>query len=157
MMAKMGGRDKFVERLEYALANNLIEFGNEPSFLTIWLFDFAGRIDRASYWADKLRRRFGPWGVPGDDDSGAMGSMYVFLTAGFFPVAGQDLYALHAPGVKRILFRLGNGRTFTVEVPGLANGTHVARVLLNGRELKEPFIRQSDVMSGGTLLFEMAP
>jgi putative alpha-1,2-mannosidase len=33
----------------------------------------------------------------------------------------------------------------------------VARVLLNGRELKEPFIRQSDVMSGGTLRFEMAP
>ena len=86
-----------------------------------------------------------------------MGSMYVFLTAGFFPVAGQDLYALHAPGVKRILFRLGNGRTFIVEAPRLANGTHVARVLLNGRELKEPFIRQSDVMSGGTLLFEMAP
>ena len=95
--------------------------------------------------------------MPGDDDSGAMGSMYVFLTAGFFPVAGQDLYALHAPVVKRIAFRLGNGRTFTVEAPGLADGMRVARVLLNGRELKEPFIHQSDVMSGGTLRFEMVP
>ena len=158
MMAKMGGRDKFVERLEYALANNLIEFGNEPSFLTIWLFDFAGRIDRASYWADKLRRRFGPWGVPGDDDSGAMGSMYVFLTAGIFPVAGQDLYALHAPGAKRISFRLGNGKQFTIEAPNLGAGqTRIARVLLNGRELKEPFVRQADIMSGGTLLYEMEP
>ena len=44
-----------------------------------------------------------------------------------------------------------------MEAPGLANGTRIARVLLNGRELKDPFIRQSDVMSGGTLLFEMAP
>ena len=95
--------------------------------------------------------------MTGDDDSGAMGSLYVFLTAGFFPVAGQDLYALHAPGAKRISFHLGNGKTFTVEAPnhGGAN-TRIARVLLNGRELREPFIRQSDVMQGGTLLYELA-
>ena len=85
-----------------------------------------------------------------------MGSMYVFLTAGVFPVAGQDLYALHAPGAKRISFRLGNGKQFTIEAPNLGAGqTRIARVLLNGRELKEPFIRQADIMSGGTLLYEM--
>ncbi len=157
MIRKMGGRERFLERLEYALDNNLIEFGNEPSFLTIWLFDFAGRVDRASYWAEKLRSRFGPWGVPGDDDSGAMGSLYVFLTAGFFPVAGQDLYALHAPGARKVSFHLANGKSFTVEAPALdAKRRRIVRILLDGHELKEPFIRQADVMAGGTLLFEMA-
>ncbi len=158
MIGKMGGRERFQARLEYALQNNLIDFSNEPSFLTIWLFDYVGRVDRASYWTERLRRRFGPWGVPGDDDSGAMGSMYVFLTAGFFPVAGQDIYALHAPGAKMVSFRLGNGKKFTVEAPGLGgDGGRIVRILLNGRELKEPFIRQSDIMAGGTLRFEIAP
>ena len=165
MIAKMGGKDLFIRRLEYALENRLIEFGNEPSFMTIWLFDFAGRPDLAAKWAAKLRSRFGfdgrsgwanGWGIPGDDDSGAMGALAVFLVSGFYPIAGTDLYALHGPAAKEIVFDVGGGRTFTVKAPGFAAGrVGYDRTVLNGAELKEPFIRHGDIVKGGVLEFEM--
>ncbi len=39
----MGGREKFIERLEFAFKSSLIDFRNEPSFMTPWLFAAAGR------------------------------------------------------------------------------------------------------------------
>jgi len=160
MIAKMGGREKFADRLEYALQNNLIEFGNEPSFMTIWMFDFVGRPDRCSFWANRLREKFERWGdgwaVPGDDDSGAMGSLYVFLTAGFFPIAGTDLYMLHGPSVKEIAFDVGNGRTFTVRARNASKeNRQVKAVTLNGKPLQGFILKHADVMRGGELVFEM--
>lgn len=165
MVAKMGGRDLFIKRLEYALENRLIEFGNEPSFMTIWLFDFVDRPDLASKWTAKLCSRFGfngkpgwanGWGIPGDDDSGAMGSMLVFLVSGFQPIAGTDLYALHGPAAKEIVFDVGGGRTFAVKAPNrTGDSVGFTKALLNGQELKTPFIRHADVVKGGTLQFEM--
>lgn len=38
MVEKMGGRERFVNRLVHALDSNLIRFSNEPSFMTLWLF-----------------------------------------------------------------------------------------------------------------------
>jgi predicted alpha-1,2-mannosidase len=157
MIARMGGREKFVARLKYALENKLIDFGNEPSFMTIWLFDFAGRPDLAGFWADRLRAKFPDSGPPGDDDSGAMGSLYVFLTAGFFPFAGQDIYALHGPAARRIEFLAGaSGKTFTVvgENAGGRN-IYIQAVTLNGKPLSKPFIRHADILAGGVLTFVM--
>ena len=150
LVAKMGGLDRFAARLEYALENKLINFDNEPSFITPWLFDFVGRRDLAAKWASRVRSLFPADGCPGDDDSGAMGALYVFLTAGFFPVAGQDLYALHGPLLPELRFNLPDGRVFVVR-RGENGG---AGVTLNGRVLERPFIRHSDIVSGGDLVFE---
>lgn len=106
MVSRMGGRDTFRARLRFALENNLIDFGNEPSFMTIWLFDAVQRPYLCSLWADALRHKYNGNNLPGDDDSGAMSSLYVFLTAGFYPYAGEDIYYLHGPRVPRILFHL---------------------------------------------------
>lgn len=155
LISRCGGRAAFVSRLEYALQNKLIDFGNEPSFLTPWLFSFAGRSDLSSRWAHEVRRFFPRDGCPGDDDSGAMGSFFVFLTAGLMPVAGTDLYLLHAPMAEKVVFLLpGTGRTFTVIAPGGAVGNWKYNfVTLNGRRLTEAVIRHSEIMSGGELVF----
>ena len=153
LVEKCGGREAFVSRLEYALGNKLVDFGNEPGFTIPWLFDFAGRPDLTAKWAAEVRAMFPAEGCPGDDDSGAMGSFYVFLTAGFFPIAGQDLYALHGPMVPAVRFSLPNGRVFTVRrtSPGAVAWS---RALLNGKPLDRPFMRHADITSGGELVFE---
>ena len=153
LFAMVGGRDSFVARLSYALENGLVNFGNEPGITSPWLFDFAGRPDLAAKWSVKVRQMFPPEGCPGDDDSGAMGSLYVFLTAGFCPVAGQDLYALHGPMAPAVRFTLPGGRTFTVR--RAAPVAEWRRAVLNGRVLERPFIRHSDIVSGGELVFDM--
>lgn len=151
LVEKMGGREKFVARLEYALANKHIDFGNEPSFMTPWLFDFVGRPDLTAKWAPQVRSLFRADGCPGDDDSGAMSSFYVFLTAGFYPIAGQDLYALHGPMVPAVRFNLPNGKTFVVSRDG--QGPAWSAAVLNGQNLPRPFIRHADILAGGELVF----
>jgi len=156
MIEAMGGKARFIDRLQFALKNDLIDFGNEPSFMTIWLFDHVQRPYLASYWADKLRAKFTKDGPPGDDDSGAMGSLYVFLNAGFFPFAGQDVYYLHGPRAARFVFRAPGGPAFTVAAENAGGrNLYIQSATLNGRALNEPVIRHRDIVAGGTLAFVM--
>jgi predicted alpha-1,2-mannosidase len=158
MIEKMGGQQKFIDRLCFALKNNLIDFANEPSFMTIWLFDLVKRPYLASYWANVLRNKFGDRDYPGDDDSGAMGSLYVFLTAGLFPFAGQDVYYLHGPSVPKITFHLQNGKTFTIlGTNSSPSNIYIQSAKLNGKPLQVPWIRHKDVLEGGVLEFTMGP
>ena len=156
LVERMGGDRAFVRRLEYALGQKLVDFGNEPSFQTPWLFDFVGRHDLACKWADDVLKLFPESGCPGDDDSGAMGALYVFLTAGFYPLAGTDLYALHVPAVPKLSISLpSTGRAFTVLSEGdlPRRGERPLVVELNGRRLSSPFLRHADIVAGGVLRF----
>ena len=156
LIEKMGGRATFIRRLQHALASNYIDFSNEPSFMTPWLFDQVGRPYLTSHWVDVLRRKYSDRDLPGDDDSGAMSSLYVFLTAGFFPIAGQDMYYLHGPRVPELVFHLPNGKTFTVLGRNAgADAPYVQSARLNGVPLDQPRISHAVLIKGGTLEFEM--
>lgn len=157
LIQRMGGPENYAKRLEYVLKNGYADFGNEPSFLTVWLFDFVNRPDLASYWADQLMHKFSPVGPPGDDDQGAMASLYVFMTAGMFPVSGLNLYALHGPRAEKVVFTVPlSGKPFTI-VGKNAGGKNIyfKSVKLNGKPLTRPFIRHEDILAGGTLEFDM--
>lgn len=158
LIEKMGGRETFARRLTHAFRRGYINFGNEPAFMSPWLFARIGRPYLASYWADALRGEFTGHDLPGDDDDGAMSSLYVFLTAGFFPVAGQDVYFLHGARVPKIQFHLSNGHTFTI-VAENAGGKNlfVQSAALNGRALDTPSIHHADIVAGGELRFVMGP
>jgi len=157
MTEKMGGRETFNNRLQFALTDNLIDFTNEPSFDTLWWFSANGRPDLAGYWVDKLKSMYDDRGYPGDEDNGAMSSLYVFVVSGFYPIAGQDIYYLHGVRVPRVVFRTGNGKLFTVigKNTGEKN-VYVRSATLNGKPLEHPWIRHSDIVGGGTLEFEMS-
>lgn len=153
LIGKCGGRESFARRLEYALENGLIDFGNEPSFLTPFLFSFVGRHDLTVTWAQRMRAAFPPDGSPGDDDSGAMGSLYVFLSAGLMPIAGTDLYVLSAPCEPHVVFAFPQtGKRLDVRTQGdVAQG--VLRVCLNGREIGNRLLRHAEIVDGGELVF----
>jgi len=152
MVTAMGGRDRFVARLRYALDSNLIDITNEPSFATPWLFSDVGRPDLASYWADRIFRRFTPDAYPGDEDNGAMSSHYVFNRIGLFPKLTTDLFYLHAPHQPLATLRLENGRSFTIRTKNWKpDRIYIATARLNGTPLTTPFLRQTDIMAGGTL------
>lgn len=152
MVAAMGGRDRFVARLRHALDSGLIDITNEPSFATPWLFSEVGRPDLASYWADRVFRRFTATAYPGDEDNGAMSSHYVFNRIGLFPKLGSDLFYLHAPHQPRATIRLEDGKTFTIVARGYRPGAvYIRGATLNGKPLDTPFLHQADIMRGGTL------
>ncbi|HEX3356916.1 MAG TPA: GH92 family glycosyl hydrolase [Tepidisphaeraceae bacterium] len=156
MIEKMGGREKFVERLQYALNNNLIDFSNEPSFDTLWWFCAAGRPDLAGFWTNKLKSLYTAQGYPGDEDSGAMSSLYIFLAAGLYPIAGQDIYYVHGPRIPKITFHLPGGKTFTVISQNASpENIYIQSAKLDGKPLDHPWIHHQDITAGGTLEFEM--
>jgi putative alpha-1,2-mannosidase len=160
----MGGKALFRQRLIYALHQKaaehekLVDFGNEPSFQTIWLFDALDRPYLASYWANQLKHMYVGVRMPGDEDNGAMSSLFCFLDLGIFPMAGQDLYYLHGGSFPRVSFQLANGKTFTiVNTNASADNIYVQSATLNGQPLDNPALHHADILNGGTLEFVMGP
>ena len=154
LIRRCGGRDAFERRVAYALENNLVAFDNEPSFLIPWLFAYTGRGDLATKWAPRVATLFKGLDLPGDNDSGAMCALYVFIQLGFFPVAGQDLYLMHGSTYPKIVIRpLGGGKTFTIRSVNYAKGRRVKSVTLNGKPHDPLFLRHAEIAAGGELVF----
>ena len=153
MIARCGGKDGFERRLTYALENGLVDFSNEPSFHLPWLYAYVGRGDLAAKWADRAAALFKGEDLPGDNDSGAMCSLWIFMRLGFFPVAGQDLYIMHGSAYPKIAVRPPGGKTFTIRAICCAPGRRVKSVTLNGRPHDPLFLRHSEIAAGGELTF----
>lgn len=153
LIARCGGPEAFVKRLTYALENEIILFENEPSFQTPWLFSFVGRGDLTVKWAHKVARLFDGDGYPGDCDAGAMSSYYIFIKLGFYPIAGQDLYVLHGSTYPKITLKLADGKTFTIRAIGYHDGAQLKSVTLNGHAHDPLFLRHSEIVAGGELVF----
>ncbi|OAA66521.1 glycoside hydrolase family 92 protein [Niveomyces insectorum RCEF 264] len=95
-----GGDDAFVRRLDYMHDQGITYIGNEPAFLTVFQYHYAGRPGRSAYRVHTYVPSFfapTPDGLPGNDDSGAMGSFVAFAMMGLFPNPGQNVYLITPP------------------------------------------------------------
>ncbi len=152
-----GGKEAFVKKLQYGFDNNLINYGNEPAFLAVHAFHYAGRSDLASYYTRKLMtKRFNLEGYSGNDDSGAMSSWFMFSSMGFFPNAGQDIYYLVGSSFKKATLTLGNGKMITVLAPNASpENIYVKSVTINGKKWNKPWFQHKDIANGATIVFDM--
>ncbi len=154
LIVRCGGKAAFEKRLSYALEHKLIDFGNEPSFQTPWLFAYVGRGDLVTKWAHEVAKLFAGEDLPGDNDSGAMSAYYIFLKFGFYPIAGQDLYVLHGSAYPKIEIKLADGKTFTIRAENLGSkAKKVKAVTLNGKPHDPLFLRHGEIVAGGELVF----
>ncbi|MFF2271087.1 GH92 family glycosyl hydrolase [Agromyces sp. NPDC058136] len=160
MVELMGGKDVFTSRLSNAFSKGYINYGNEPSFQTIWLFSTpeVGRPDLASKWVDQYVKRFPANGYPGDEDNGAMSSIYMFMMSGLFPFSGTNTYYLHGPKLPEVTYNLANGKEFVITGEhASAENIYVQSATLNGEPLNESSITYEQIMAGGELAFVMGP
>lgn len=154
-----GGKDAFARKLDYAFRNNLVDHSNEPAFLAVYSFIYAGRPDLASYWARKLMvTSYSPTGYPGNDDSGAMSSWYVFNAMGLFPNAGQDIYYLTGALCNKATLSLANGKQLIIEAENASKANlYVQSCTLNGKAWNKAWIRHKDISNGAVIKFVMGP
>lgn len=153
----MGGNEAFVERLEHGFRNRLVKYDNEPGFLAPRAFAHAGRPDLASYWVhDTMDKGFDLTGYPGNEDTGSMGSWYVFCYLGLFPNAGQDFYYLNAPRCTEARLSLADGKTLHIKADAGKGRVYIKSVKVNGIVWNSPFIRHSDIAGGGLIEFELS-
>ena len=139
--------------------------GNEPSHHIPYLYQYAGRPDRAAERIREICRRFyrnAPDGLCGNEDHGEMSAWYVFACLGFYPVSpSSGEFVIGAPQVKKVTLRLKE-TTFSIIAKNLSReNKYVKSVALNGKPLvgcgalAAPVIRYADIMAGGELVFEM--
>lgn len=89
-----------MERLNFLHDQGITYIGNEPAFLTVFQYHYAARpglsAQRSHFYIPEF---FAPTdaGLPGNDDSGAMGSFVAFSMIGLFPNPGQDVYLITPP------------------------------------------------------------
>lgn len=179
LMAQMGGKKKFAARLDTLFNMHLPDeffkdteditregiiggyvHGNEPAHHVAYFYNYADQAYKTQAQVRhilKMQYKPTPDGLGGNDDCGQMSAWYMFSSLGFYPVSpGCDEYALGSPSVDKASLNLENGRTFTVEALNQSDkNVYVQKVLLNGKELTRPFIRHSDLTTGGKLTFYM--
>ena len=160
----VGGKDAFEKRLDLFFAlgprgRYRYDVGNEPGFLTPYLYNWIGEqsstaktirgILTASYHT-------GPAGLPGNDDSGAMGSFLVFNQLGFFPVAAQNVYLIGSPTFPRSTITLGNGKTFSIVADNTSpTNVYIAKAMWNGKPYERSWFTHDQLMAGGELKLTM--
>jgi predicted alpha-1,2-mannosidase len=161
LIQKCGGNQKFVDRLDaFFDVPGRYDVGNEPGFLSPYLYIWAGRQDKT---AERVRQiiaanfHAGREGLPGNDDSGAMSSWYAFGVMGIFPNAGQDVYLIGSPTIPEVTLHLANGKTFSIVAKNVSAGNkYVVAAMLNGVRLQRAWLRHKDIMQGGRLVLTMA-
>lgn len=156
-----GGKENFVHRLDTLFLHQHFDVTNEPGFLLPVLYNWAGRPDHT---ADVIRAYLEKYfsarrsGIPGNDDSGAMSSWFIFQSIGFYPDAGQDFYLIGTPSYPEVDLTLAPGRVLHVIAENL-DSEHINRYIqsatLNGQPLNQSWLRHAQIARGGTLRLRM--
>ncbi|EKD15358.1 hypothetical protein MBM_06574 [Drepanopeziza brunnea f. sp. 'multigermtubi' MB_m1] len=118
LISLLGGPERFTERLNFLHESGLSYMGDEQAFLTVFLYHYAGRPGLSSkrahsYIPSEFNNTIN--GIPGNDDSGAMGSFVTLTMMGVFPNPGQDVYFITPPFFQEIsLLNRQTGKTATI-------------------------------------------
>ena len=160
LMASMGGKDKYVAKLDSMFSEQRYWHGNEPCHQVAYMFNYAGepwKTQRAVRHVMETEYLNEPGGLSGNDDAGQMSAWYVLAAAGLHPACpGDTRMEITSPVFDRIELRLdpayAPGGTFTVVAHGNSpSNVYIQRAVLNGREHTASHIDFADIAAGGTL------
>ncbi len=156
LIEKCGGEDAFIRRLTHGIETGLVDYGNEPAFLASYLFAYTKKPWLITDSIDKLRDLFTMDGPPGNDDSGAMSSWYIFSSVGFFPNAGQNLYYLTSPRYDETVIRMPGGKEIVIRANNLSKeNKYIQAVRINGQEWQSTMFTHEMIQDGAVFEFDM--
>lgn len=156
--------DKYIEKNEDITRDGIIGnyvHGNEPGHHIPYLYNWTSQPWKTQERVRMIMRRMyhdGADGLCGNDDAGQMSAWYIFSALGFYPVLpGSEDYAIGSPLIKSAKVDLENGKFLNITAQNQSEkNIYVAKVLLNGKEIKGRTLRHSDLVKGGELTFVMS-
>lgn len=176
LMALMGGREKFIEKLDALFTSEPVlrgrqqpditgligqyAHGNEPSHHVAYLYNYAGAPWRTQERVRHIMKTLytdKPDGLSGNDDCGQMSAWYVVSALGLYPVnPGQPIYGLGSPLFERVTIHLENGQKFVVAAQNNSPANlYIQSASLRGKPYAKSYVSHEDIMSGGELVFVM--
>ncbi|TRX58415.1 glycoside hydrolase family 92 protein [Fulvivirga sp. M361] len=159
LVDRSGGKDLFLKRLDTFFAEGLYDVGNEPDFLTPAWYSYVGEYPQTAQRTHAIMKdNFTTMrdGLPGNDDSGAMSSWYIFHAMGFYPVAGQDVYLVTSPLITHAVMDIGPDKKLEIEVKNAsAKNMYVTSMTINGEVWEKAWFQHKDIAQGGKITFTM--
>lgn len=157
-----GGKEKLIKTLDKFFAFDLSDsvdnrfegFNNETDMETPYFYHYVGGYDKlCKIIKECVEVCFteGRGAVPGNNDSGALSTCYIWNYLGVFPSAGQDVMFLGYPSVKKARITLWNKNT--LEIISQGEGDTIEKVAYNGKVIDGYSITVKEFMQGGTLKF----
>ena len=157
----MGGKKKFVDKLQMVFDSTLYDPANEPDIAYPYLFSrFKGEEWRTQKLVNTLLNKYftdKPNGIPGNDDTGTMSAWALFSMMGFYPDApGEPFYTITSPVFDEVEIDLGNGKTLEISAERTApDAIYINSMTLGGKPLKNYRISHDDLVNGGKLAFKL--
>jgi len=145
------------------LARVPINYGNQPSIQTAFIFNYLDRPDLTQYWTNQINTKtFGGLsphtGYNGDEDQGLMGSLAVIMKLGLFQMNGgtdaDASYDLSGPIFRSVEIKLSNGKKLMIEKKG--SGVFIDRIQWNSKNIHDYRLSHHDIMNGGILSIFMS-
>ncbi|MCL3780569.1 glycoside hydrolase family 92 protein [Prolixibacteraceae bacterium JC049] len=165
LVQKMGGEEVFTNMLDRNFKEGHYRHDNEPGHHYAYLYNYVGQNHKAQKLIGEIlneKYQNSPVGLCGNDDCGQMSAWYIMSAMGFYTVTpGSDTYALGRPLFPEVELTLDlpnadAGKKFVIRANNLSEkNCYVKSVLLDGKKLKEPFIKHNDFVNGRILVFEM--
>lgn len=192
LAALMGGKDQAIQRLNTSFEEAEkqgftsgtshsqeahpeyrripINYGNQPSIQTAFIFQKLGRPDLTHYWTraivNKVYSELSPnSGYNGDEDQGLMGSLAVLMKIGLFQMNGgteeNPSYQLGSPVFDEVVIHLNpnyySGKEFIIQtLHNTTNSYYVRSGTFNKEPLKDLELTHQQITNGGTLILEMS-
>jgi len=148
-----------------------INYGNEPSIQTAFVFTMLGKPALTQYWSrEVVNKAFSgvspTKGYNGDEDQGLMGTLAVLYKIGLFQMTGgteaNPQYQLGSPLFDKITIRLNpkyySGKSLTIKtIDNSDKNRYILSGDFNGKPIAEPGLNHQELVKGGTLTLKMGP
>jgi predicted alpha-1,2-mannosidase len=137
------------------------EMDNEPSIGSPWIYLFTGRPCATQKILRSVIRTLWsntPYGIPGNDDLGAMSSWYVWTSMGMYPgIPGRAELLLTSPIFSRVEIQRVDGVKIVIRAPNAsADRFYIRGLRVNHQSSKRSWLPESFVSIGGSLEFDLS-
>lgn len=134
--------------------------GNEPSHHMAYLYNFVNKPYKTQEKTRQILTELytnSPDGISGNEDCGQMSAWYIFSSLGFYPVTpGSNQYIIGSPLFDKATIQFEDGKSFTVEaINNSLENKYIKNVRLNNKAYLYSYLKHSDIVKGGNLVFEM--
>ena len=134
--------------------------GNEPSHHMAYLYNFVNKPYKTQEKTRQILTELytnSPDGISGNEDCGQMSAWYIFSSLGFYPVTpGSNQYIIGSPLFDKVTIQFEDGKSFTVEaINNSLENKYIKNVRLNNKAYSYSYLKHSDIVKGGNLVFEM--
>lgn len=149
----MGGKQRFVDKLQWVFDNGHYDPTNEPDIAYPYLFS---RIKGEEWRTQQLVKRLidenyttSPDGLPGNDDTGTMSTWAVFSMMGIYPdCPGEPYYTITTPRFERVEVDTMHG---TIVITAEGEGDYIKSMTLGDKPLNTYRISHDELMKSKTL------